>query len=196
MKFLTAFFICISAVYCFLAPQQRSIDVPSNYSIQELPVQTKTTGTAFDFKGYQITPLADFDIKGRILNYKEYSSDKESELSPVDLALGWGPMSKNAVISEIDISQRNRWYFWRTNKFPIPRKDIESNSANMHIIPANDLIANKLASIKRGQVASIKGYLVECTQNGWKWKSSLTRNDTGSGACEVIFVNNLTVSNP
>ena len=196
MKFLAAFFICISAVYCFLLPQQRSIDVPSTYSIQELPIQSEATEKTFDFKGYKITPLADFYMKGRILNYKEYSSDKESDLSPMDLALGWGPMSKNEVISKIDISQRNRWYFWRTDNFPIPRKDIESNSANMHIIPATDLIALKLSSVKRGQVASIKGYLVECTQNGWKWKSSLSRVDTGSGACEVIYVNELVVSNP
>lgn len=196
MKIVAAFFICISAGYCFLFPQQRSVDVPENYSIEELPVQYNTVAESFDFKGYKITPLAEFNLKGRILNYKEYSSDKESELSPIDLALGWGPMSKNDVISKIDITQRNRWYFWRTEKFPIPRKDIESNSANMHIIPANDFIAQKLATVKRGQVAAIEGYLVECSQRGWKWKSSLTRNDTGSGACEVIFVKDFALITP
>jgi hypothetical protein len=35
----------------------------------------------------------------------------------------------------------------------------------------------------------LSGYLVEVLgDDGWRWVSSLTREDTGTGACEVIWV--------
>ena len=194
MKFLMLFCVFVSAVYYIIFPGQKSVDVPQNFLIKDDPAQIDTVQKPFNFKGYEITPLADFAMKGRILSYKKYSSDKEADLSPIDLALGWGPMSKNEVLSKISISQRNRWYYWRTDNFPIPRREIETNSANMHIIPADTSIEGKLKGVKRGQIVHIEGHLVECNQNGWKWKSSLSREDTGGGACEVIYVTNLKVS--
>lgn len=194
MKYVMIFGALFSALYFWRFSGQNSVDVPADFLIQDLPDQKETEQKPFTFKGYQITPLADFNLKGRILSYKNYSSDKEAELSPIDLALGWGPMSKNEVLSKINISQRNRWYYWRTDNFPIPRREIETNSANMHIIPADKSIAGKLKDVKRGQIVHIKGHLVECDQNGWKWKSSLSREDTGGGACEVIYVTNLEVT--
>ena len=191
MKFLMLIVLGSSVAYFVMQPGQKSLDVPKNFSIKDAPAQGKPSRNTFKFKDYDITPLADFVMKGRVLSYKKYSNDREADLSPIDLALGWGPMSKTEVVSKISISQRNRWYYWRTDNFPIPRRDIETNSANMHIIPSNDSLAKQLQDVKRGQIVHIKGHLVECSQNGWKWRSSLSREDTGGGACEVIFVTEL-----
>lgn len=193
MKLFTALIICICTIYFLFVPRQQTVLVPAGYEIKSSPVQDNPSKETFAFKGYQIKPLADFTIKARILSYKNYSSDKESDLSPIDLALGWGPMSKSDILSKIEISQRNRWYFWSTDNFPIPRSEIETNSANMHIIPSDESISKKLANVKRGQVVELTGHLVECTQGGWKWKSSLSRSDVGGGACEVIFVKQLSL---
>jgi hypothetical protein len=35
--------------------------------------------------------------------------------------------------------------------------------------------------------------VVRSGRDGWRWRSSLTRNDTGAGACEVIFVRDFQV---
>lgn len=194
MKVVSIFIVGISAIFYIVWPKQATVDVPDNFAIMELPFQSETHNQPFNFKGYEIRPMADFTLKARILSYKYYSSDKEAELSPVDLALGWGPMSQSKVLDKIDISQRNRWYFWSTENFPIPRNEIEINSANMHIIPGNEDISKRLENVKRGQIVELKGHLVECIQDGWRWKSSLTRNDTGGGACEVLFVEALQIS--
>jgi len=195
MKFLVLLITGSLAAYYLISSGSNAVDVPQSFQIKDTPAQEQTRQKPFEFKGYQITPLADFNMKGRILSYKKYSSDKEADLSPIDLALGWGPMSKNDVLSKINISQRNRWYYWRTDNFPIPRRDIETNSANMHIIPSNTSIEGKLKGVKQGQIVHITGHLVECNQDGWQWKSSLSREDTGGGACEVIYVTNLQVTN-
>ena len=45
-----------------------------------------------------------------------------------------------------------------------------------------------------GDVVSLDGMLVEADKaNGWRWRSSLTRDDTGNGACELVYVQSLTV---
>lgn len=151
--------------------------------------------SSFIVKGYNITPLESFAIEARVLSSEHYSLGREADLSPVDLALGWGKMSDEAVLKDIKISQSNRFYYWHVDAFPIPRREIETQSANMHMIPADDTIASKLKSVKPGQVVMLTGFLVRAdAADGWHWKSSLTREDTGNGACEVVYVKAITVS--
>jgi hypothetical protein len=144
--------------------------------------------------GYRIEALARFDIEARVLSKETYRVDREADLAPVDLALGWGPMSDSAVLDKIRISQGNRFYFWQVDEFPIPREDIVSHSANMHMIPASPAIEDRLKAVREGQVVSLSGYLVEATaSDGWRWRSSLTRSDSGAGACELVWVEEVTV---
>jgi len=43
--------------------------------------------------------------------------------------------------------------------------------------------------VRPGEIVNFSGYLVQVNKpNGWKWKTSLTRTDTGFGACEVVWV--------
>ncbi len=149
---------------------------------------------ALERNGYRIEPLHRFDIEARVLSASTYRLDREADLAPVDLALGWGRMSDSAVIDRLSISQTARFYFWRTEAFPIPRREIETHSANMHMIPASTSIESRLKDVSRGQIVRISGYLVEASaSDGWKWRSSLTRDDTGQGACELIWVEELSV---
>jgi len=156
--------------------------------------QPVSTVPKLERNGYQIEPLQRFDIEARVLSASTYRLDREADLAPVDLALGWGRMSDSGVLDKISISQTGRFYFWRTEDFPIPRREIETHSANMHMIPSSPAIERKLKNISVGQIVTISGYLVEATAgDGWRWRSSLTRDDTGQGACELIWVDDLAV---
>lgn len=144
--------------------------------------------------GYVLEPLADFSIEARVLSREDYHIGREADLSPTDLALGWGRMSDERVLTSINVTQSGRFYFWSTPEFPIPRREIETSSANMHIIPADAYVEKQLSKVRKGQVVRIQGYLVEAkASDGWHWKSSLTREDTGNGACELIYVKSLSV---
>jgi hypothetical protein len=144
--------------------------------------------------GYRITPLERISLDARVLGAERYWLDRGADLAPIDLALGWGPMSDSAVIGQIDISQGGRFYFWHVDRFPIPRQDIEVNSANMHMIPADANVEDALNSLRVGQLVHISGYLVEAIgTDGWRWRSSLIRSDTGNGACELVWVEDLRV---
>jgi len=160
-------------------------------------IQSASNESGIQLNGYQITPLEPFEINARVLSSKSYYADRESDLVPVDLALGWGPMADRTVLNQLNISQSNRWYFWKTKgDFPIPRRDIETHSANMHLIPSSKKIEEIIRQIKPGQMIKLAGDLVQVNaKDGFFWKSSLTREDTGSGACELIYVRDVALLN-
>ena len=170
------------------------IKYSTDLSINDAPIQKAVNNAkkSFPFDQYRITPLASFQSVARVLGTKHYTSDREAALSPVDLALGWGPMAKKNVLDALSISQSGRWYRWRTDNFPIPRRAIETNSANMHFIPGNTIIEKKLKSIREGDTVKFLGYLVHIEgKDGWQWTSSLTRNDKGNHSCEVVLLEDI-----
>ena len=147
---------------------------------------------------YQLTELASFKITAKVLAKKNYSFDRGAQLSPTDLALGWGRMSDETVLEQIKISQSGRFYFWRVAAFPIPQREIETHSANMHVIPENISVKHALGKVRPGDIVEMSGSLVNVlsTDNQWRWRSSLTRDDTGGGACELIWVKSLRIVTP
>ena len=124
-----------------LGPGVKVTEPPTQYDLKQ--------ANSFQFKDYRITPLAEFQLKGKVLAREDYSLGRESDLSPVDFAFGWQHMSDEAVLDKIDISQSGRWYRWHVEEFPIPRQAIETQSANMHLIPANDLVEDLIDQAKQ-----------------------------------------------
>ena len=172
----------------------RPIPHEAGVLVESQPVQSEASDSAMIEHGdYRLQPLADFEIEARVLSREDYSIDAGSDLSPTDLALGWGRMSDTAVIDQLDISQSVRFftYHWRENP-PIPLKEIERSSANMHVIPADKQVARDLDKVRQGSLVRLQGKLVEARRSdGFHWRSSLTREDTGAGACELILVESI-----
>lgn len=150
------------------------------------PVQRQIyTSLLTEKNGYQIAFLANFNVGARVIAAERFRFGRGAALSPVDLALGWG----SDVLKRISISQGGRVYSWWVKNYPMPRNIIETHSANMHMILANDDIERRLKSIAAGNLVHIIGYLVEVTnKDGSHWTSLLTRSDTGAGACELVWV--------
>ena len=184
------------------AVQVRSQDYPAH----GLPVQEEPHQDNFDAQqspvaikdGYAITPLATFRIKALTLSEKHYKVDREADLSPVDLALGWGPMSDPANLDHMDISQSRRWYYWEYkdgSKFNFNPRHIHRYSANMHMIPADRDVAATLDRVRKNDIVEIEGYLVRINHqsDNFYWNSSMTRNDTGDGSCEVVYVEQIRI---
>jgi hypothetical protein len=160
------------------------------------PVQTDIESAAPLRHGrWLLTPRASYDITARILSREDYRFDRLADLIPEDLALGWGPMSDNQVLAALDISQGARFYSWRPRgPLPIGREDVIVHSANTHLIPASARIRSELGRLRVGQVVHLNGSLVDATRDDGAWvRTSLTRTDTGAGACEVMLVETVEV---
>jgi hypothetical protein len=144
-------------------------------------------GTTIEHGEYVLRPRADFEATVRVLRREDYSFGELADLVPTDFAVGWGPMSDSAVLEQIEISQANRFYFWRTSTWPIDRRQIETHSANWHVIPGNDAVRAVLSRLRVGSLVELRGQLVDVEARGGGMRTSLTREDTGAGACEILL---------
>jgi len=193
-KGLIALAILIVVLIYFFYPET-VVTYPAGVTAPDQPKQTNISVIKkWESDEFYFNALTEYQIKARVLSRNNFSIGKESEISPFDLALGWGPMSDQSVIDKIDISQSNRWYRWKADVLPIPAKEISLNSANVHIIPKDETIQDKFDDVYSGSLIEMKGYLVEITTaDGWRWKSSLKRDDTAGGSCELFWVEDLVV---
>lgn len=151
---------------------------------------------AVEHEGFHLLPRAEFSATVRVLRREDYSRGPFADLMPTDFAVGWGPMSDSAVLSGIEISQGNRFYYWRTETWPIARRDIERHSANWHVIPANASVRKVLARLRAGSLVELKGSLVDVEGPAGGMRTSMTRNDTGAGACEILLADSARVLEP
>lgn len=167
--------------------------------LQQPPLQTNlprpwSRVAAGDF---HFTKLARFEVDARVLSRRDYRLGRDARFCPVDLALGWGDMARDEVLEHFKIRQSNRFYFWRTQHFPIPRNEVVAQSANMHMIPANREAFAVLRRVKEGDRIRAAGYLVNVThEDGQIWATSTTRTDTGAGSCEIVLVLRMEIVSP
>ena len=169
---------------------QKKVPQPDGALVPGEPRQMNMReGQAQFYKGYRLIPLARFSMAARVLSHERYHFGRAADLAPVDLALGWGPMSANRILDKIEIFQNGRFYFWNASRLPIPSSEISRYSANMHMIPGSQTIAKELKRVRTGAVVEFSGFLVAAdAPDGWTWRSSLSRMDRGDGSCELVYI--------
>lgn len=148
---------------------------------------------AISFGDYELQPRARFEVEARVLSTKRYRFDREADLAPIDFALGWGRMSDEGVLDQMEIWQRGRWFRYRVEQFPIPQPEITASASNMHLIPASRQVRRSLFGVAVGEVVRLEGHLVDVRGGRFSWNTSLTRTDTGAGACELFYVERVAI---
>jgi hypothetical protein len=146
--------------------------------------------------GFTLRPRAEFSATVRVLHREDYSLGPLASLVPTDFAVGWGRMSDSTVLEDIEISQGNRFYYWRTGNWPIPREEIEEHSANWHLIAENSRVGEVLGRLHAGNVVELRGRLVDIEGREGGMRTSLSRSDTGAGACEIVLAESARIVGP
>ncbi len=145
-----------------------------------------------------LTPMAEYRVSGVAVGKKTYDGGWESQISPYDLAIVWGKLAEPAYDKYIEYWQSNRWYFFRYKEAsPFDHSYVVTHSGNHHTIPANYNVRKALGSIRKNDKVTLEGYLVNVkgTYRGKPvfWNTSLSRNDTGNGSCELFYVSKVRI---
>lgn len=201
----------IAALWWWFAPNSPRVSMPSalgdgmacHFSPQQVlpgqePLQTRLPEDMqpIELPHAKIKPIAGYSLQAKVFSKANYRFDKVAAISHVDLALGWGKMARDEIAMQFRFRQDKRYgyYRWRHNPPPLPKEEIIHQFANVHLVPSNIAVARQIAQIERGDIVRIDGWLINVEhQDGWQVKSSLTRDDTGVGACEVIWVCNVII---
>jgi len=155
------------------------------------PLQEDVPERAFaEVNGFKLTTFARYTLRGRVLGTKRYRSGPSADLVPIDVAVAWGRMSDQAVLDQLNVSMGNRFFFyeWRGTP-PLAPNEMQSSGANNHVISANEAVSRAISNLRTGELIEMQGWLVDATgPDHFRWPSSRRRDDTGNGACELLFV--------
>ncbi|MFK7840138.1 MAG: hypothetical protein AB8B83_07375 [Bdellovibrionales bacterium] len=185
--------IAITLNGCFMgsfgtSPPTRSLAKTQNPPIQKnfISINTKKTERG------KMRFIAEYEISGKLYGARSYGTYPQTHI-PLDFAVGWGALSTHEIFNKINVRQSKRFaYPSYKQTIPISTEEFNTSFSNNHLIPANQSIYQKLKAIKKGDLFTLKGYLVnyrEGTSRAWyDFNSSKTRTDEGDGACEVMYV--------
>jgi hypothetical protein len=148
--------------------------------------------------------LAEYKISAKVMA-KVVNCDfgKSGSGFPIDIALVWGELATYDYDEFLDYSHDNIWIDnqwlnvrYRSDSLPDGMTGIYAMShiSNNHVSPASENIYNALVRLRKGQEVLLEGYLVSTSPvDGRGMRSSLSREDSGGGACECFYVEKMTV---
>lgn len=167
---------------------------PRVQSPAEVPLQVSTQAAEFEQSGYRLRPRAHYELQALVMSVRQYDKGELSDLIPLDWALAWGRVARPEIQAALRVHQNNRWFHWRTKgPYPVPRQELIESMANVHIVAGSVAVAQQIARVRKGQCVWLRGWLVdvEGAQLSRPWKTSLTRKDSGGGACEILHVHEI-----
>lgn len=191
--------VIIGILLCILAVKVTYFKEYSGPAAISDPIQSEFMEkhiTHIDLEGNHIpvTLIAPYEGSFGVKGVKKYTTDGASVVSPRDFILAWGELLNEDVDREIKYSQSNRWYYYTYSGESIVTGDyISTHSANTHIIPADSQILSTVKKVKNNDYITLEGYLAIVHFDTGDWGSSISREDTGDGACEIFYVTDIII---
>ncbi|CAA6678417.1 MULTISPECIES: hypothetical protein [unclassified Lentimonas] len=199
--------LCYLLIVALVFSYTRKDQLPDYTSIDQrllqAPLQQSIAASPFniDFKGrsYQVRPRASYELHGLIVSHNNPQGigdiyHDSTSIDTKDLCVIWGLNVRSNAFNKVRYWS-NAWTCycqWNENGLRFSPSLLSNN----HLITDNDAIRRKISNVGIGDQIKIKGMLVDYqeigSQGGWR-NSSLTRSDSGNGACEVVFVKELKV---
>lgn len=201
IRTLNQWVICASALLVTVAFWNRN-DLPGNIAFRselaDAPRQTRTAKQPFtvDYAGvdYAVEPQFAYDLYGMIVSYRLHDGAStmhrraNDHLNVADLCVVWSDTAFSPTLRDIT--------FWNgifTCNFSTRDSDAWANLkpnqvSNNHLITADAQVRNRVAGVAIGDQIHIRGQLASYGSGAGKRGTSTTRDDTGNGACETIFV--------
>lgn len=173
--------------------------------IKQEPLQVKTTKSTFTVNvndvDYEIQPMYDYELYGLVVSYQlhdgNYNLHKRwnDHLNVADYCVVWSESAFTEYLPKIK--------FWN-GQFTcnISTKDRQAwesfdpeQLSNNHLISDEKFIRKKLRNIRIGDQVKIAGWLTSYKNldSGGTRGTSVTRDDQGNGACETVYVNDVSI---
>jgi len=173
--------------------------------MRRAPEQTSSTRDRFDFtyrkSTYAVTPRAEYNIAGVVVTHNNISGlgdayHTSDSVDMKDVCVVWGSNILNdnyrnisytsepwtCVISSPDSSVWNRFF--------------ADELSNNHLMAKDPAVQAKIQAVRVGDQITMRGLLVDycpLKDPDILRRTSLVRSDTGNGACEVLFVEDLQI---
>jgi hypothetical protein len=151
----------------------RPVGQPPGVLAPDMPEVAAAPETApvFERDDHVMTGLAQFKAKARVVSIQRYGKDREAKIAPIDIVLGWGPLSDTSTFKGVDVAQSERGVIFESYDPKLPKEVVAEKLVNLHVIGADADIDKRIHDLRRGNIVEIEGWLVDVSAaDGWRWK--------------------------
>jgi hypothetical protein len=173
-------------------------DEPKQRKVEERPFSVSYEGVE-----YSVDPQYAYELYGMVVSYRQHDGEStmhrrtNDHLNVADVCVVWSDTAMSPHLAKIDFwngiftcnfETRDdvAWAHFKTNQL-----------SNNHLLSADVATRERIDDIRIGDQIRIKGQLASYGAVGGPVRgTSTTREDTGNGACETIFVDEFEIIAP
>lgn len=156
---------------------------------------------------YQLEPMYDYVMTGLVVHTLQYdkwfSLSRTDDVFSVDWCVFWGSNLQSGAYKEpsLKVSQDARFCRLQYDSGAILS---DSEFSNSHLVVIDPAVESAVKKVSAGDQIRLSGKLVNVTARAQgstskyelkeeRWQTSVSRSDTGMGACEVIYVESVEI---
>jgi hypothetical protein len=188
-------FLIVVLIICYLLWEQRPVRYGPGIIAESRPDVAKIDfPNPIETDNFIITPKFEIQATVRVIAKNRYWFEDMSHISPVDLLLSWNRMSDEDVLTRMLVKINDRSYSVQMTKPPYQRGNIHQHLMMAHTIPATEHIQSKLNSIRRGQLVSFSGYIVDIQNRiGTEWISPVRDELPANRTSQWLWIEDFTL---
>ena len=213
MKHLTqtaAPYVALFSFILLVASIYKRNDFTDNFDalteLNQEPIQTAVKRAPFtaeyNNEFYEIKPKFDYNIYGLVVSYRLHDAEgntmlhdlTKDHLNVADFCVVWGQSANSTLLKDMDFNNGQFTCNYSSKSRTVWDAFNHDQLSNNHLLALDDDIRDQIDDIKIGDQIHIKGWLSHYVNPlGYERGTSITRTDTGNGACETIFVNEINI---
>lgn len=171
------------------------------------PVQVPTAVTPFKTTvggvTYTVKPMYEYELWGLVVSQHDTSTwwnwiheASHDHLNVMDLCVVFGDNVKTGAYAGLDYSSGQFVCYVQASSTAKWQAFSMSALSNNHLLSDRLSVTSRLRGVRVGDQVRVRGYLAEYShQHGFAFTrgTSITRSDTGNGACETLYVEELEI---
>jgi hypothetical protein len=202
---LCLIFYCVSFFKLKIFPDQNEIHPDLfNDPIQIDSAQKEPFVFNYANEEYRVKPIASYELWGLVVSHNDIKKwynmyHDENSVNIKDLCVVWGENISSGIYRKMKFKNGEFTCYgdWGESSREEVKKFRNNSLSNNHLIASKENVRKIIRDIKIGDQIHLKGMLSSYgkteTPEKYYRSSSLRRDDTGSGACETVFVEEIEI---
>jgi len=201
--------LCASSLVVLVSFWHRNDLPPSSGILPSLVGEPRQEPTAkepltAEYSGvrYEVGPQFEYELHGLVVSYRQHDGTSRmhraanDHLNVADLCVVWGDTAMSPHLSAIEFWNGVFTCNFETSESAAWESIRSDQISNNHLISDDDAIRDRVGDVRIGDQIRLRGWLATYGSGRNKRGTSTTRDDSGNGACETIFVSDFDVVEP
>lgn len=178
-------------------------DFPDDLSVPppflQPPVQRTVSEPPFTVENegieYRIEPQYRYDLHGLVVSYAHHSGNFSlhrlwnDHINVADVCVVWSDNISGADLNRIRFWNGKFTCNFETGDSGVWERFRQDQISNNHLLTIDEDIRRKIRRVRIGDQIHLRGWLASyANDRGFSRGTSITRDDTGNGACETVYL--------